>query len=441
MAPAALEVSVILVLIFLNGLLAMTEMAVVSARKARLQQRVNEGDEKAQAALNLANEPGDLLSTVQIGITLIGILAGAFGGATVARTLAGRLEEIPALAPFSSSIAFLAVVLLISYFSLIFGELVPKRLALNNPEKVAISMARPMGLISLLASPLVRLLSFSTNIVLKLVKSGVPDEPSVTEEEVKVMIEQGTQAGIFEEAEQDMLEGVFRLADLRIENLITPRTEVEWLDLSNPMADHLKKVMESDLSLFPVAEENIDEVRGVVHAKDLLAAYVRTGSFDLQEFIREPVYVPQYMPALKVLELIKESRLPMALVIDEYGGLQGLVTVNDILEAVVGDMLNLGEVDEPGIVQREDGSYLLDGMLNIREVADLFSIKSFPGERQGHFQTLAGFIITYLGRIPAAAEFFEWERLRFEVVDMDGLRVDKVMVRILPAQPDEPTLK
>jgi putative hemolysin len=247
-----------------------------------------------------------------------------------------------------------------------------------------------------------------------------------------VMIEQGTQAGVFEEAEQDMLEGVLRLADLRIELLITPRTEIEWLDLDSPAEENRKKVIESEHSIFPAASESLDGVRGVVQAKELLSRYVQDGSFNILEYLREPVYVPQNMPALKVLELIKDTRVPMALVIDEYGGLQGLVTVNDLLEAVVGDFRFRGPAEEPEIVQREDGSFLLDGMLNILEVKDLLNMPDLPGEKEGYFQTLGGFVITILGRIPSESDFFEWEGLRFEVVDMDGLRVDKVLVEAFP---------
>jgi putative hemolysin len=427
------ELSIIAVLIFFNGLLAMTEMAVVSSRKARLQQRINEGDEKARLALQVSNEPGDFLSTVQIGITLIGILAGAFGGATLASSLASLLSGFPVLAPFSTTIAFVSVVLLITYFSLIFGELVPKRLALSNPEKFAIIMVIPIRFLSFLAAPLVRLLSFSTNAVLRLLGGSASLEPTVTEEEIIVMIEQGTQAGVFEEAEQDMLEGVFRLGDLKVGYLITPRTDVDWLDLRLPVEELYMRVIESEHTRFLVGDGSLDEVRGVVPAKDLLAAYLQNGTIVLQEHLREPVYVPENMPALRVLELIKDTRVPMALVLDEYGGLSGLVTVKDIVEAVFGNLWLEDKVDKPEFVRREDGSWLLDGMLNINELTKILHVKDFPGEKQGHFQTLGGFIITYLGRIPAAAEFFEWRGMRFEIVDMDGLRVDKVLVTQVPS--------
>jgi putative hemolysin len=437
MLPPYFEVSIILLLILINGLLSMTEIALVSSRKARLQQRVNEGDKKAQTALDLANEPTSFLATVQIGITLVGVLAGAFGGATLARTVNEWLIQFPAIEPFSASISFIGVVLLIGYLSLLLGELVPKRLALNNPESVASVMARPMLFLTKLAQPLVSTLSFTSDIFLRLLGVKAIKEAPVTEEEVKVMIEQGTQAGVFEAAEQDMLVGVFRLGDLRVGHFLTPRTEIEWLDIEDTTEEHKRIIIESGRSRFPVAQGSLDDVMGVVQAKDMLVAFLKGGTVDLQENLREPLFVPENMPALKVLELLGDTRLPMALVIDEFGGLQGLVTVNDILEAIVGDISVRGEMDEPEIVQREDGSYLLDGMLTVDEVSELLQLDEFPGLKEGHFQTLAGFIITYLGRIPSTADSFEWENLRFEVIDMDGLRVDKVLVSPLPGKQEE----
>lgn len=435
------EIAIILILILINGLLSMTEIALVSSRKARLQQRINEGDGKAQTALDLANNPTTFLATVQIGITLVGILAGAFGGATLARTVDQWLVQFPALEPFSTTLSFVGVVILIGYLSLLMGELVPKRLALNNPESVASVMARPMLFLTKFAKPVVGTLSFTSDVVLKLLGVKAINEVPVTEEEVKVMIEQGTQAGVFEAAEQDMLVGVFRLGDLRVEHFLTPRTEIEWLDIEDTTEEHKRIIIESGRSRFPVATGSLDNVMGVVQAKDMLVAFLKGGTVDLRENLREPLFVPESMPALKVLELIGDTRLPMVLVIDEFGGLQGLVTVNDILEAIVGDVSVRGEMDEPEIVRRDDGSYLLDGMLSVDEVSEVLQLAEFPGLKEGHYQTLAGFIITYLGRIPTSAEYFEWAGMRFEVVDMDGLRVDKVLVSPLPVEREETSLQ
>jgi putative hemolysin len=435
MSTFSVEITIILLLILVNGFLSMTEIAVVSSRKTRLQQRYNDGDETARIALELANDPGPFLSSVQIGITLVGILAGAFGGATLARTIAASLEDVPALAPFSSSIGIAVVVVTITFLTLIFGELVPKRIAINDPEKISSKVARPMKMFARLASPLVGFLSMFTDLVLRVIGIRPPLEPPVTEEEVRVMIEQGTQAGVFEEAEQDMVVGVFRLGDLKVENLITPRTEIDWLDIEASPEEHQKTIIDSVRSRFPVGQGSLDNVLGVVQAKDLLVANLEGRSVDLHANLREPLFVPPHMSALKLLEMFKDSRLPMALVLDEYGGLHGLVTVNDILEAVVGDVSVKGERDEPEIVQREDGSWLIDGMVTVDEVSEVLDVENFPGEKEGHFQTLGGFIMTYLGRIPHTADVLEWGGLRFEVVDMDGLRVDKVL--IIPLTPPQ----
>lgn len=438
MLEATFEITFILLLILLNGLLAMSEIALVSSRKARLQQRINAGDEKARVALELASRPGDFLSTVQIGITLIGILAGAFGGATIAQSLSEVLMTVPLLAPISSTLSIAIVVVSITFLSLILGELAPKRLALNNPEDIASRVAGPMRFLSSLVRPLVSLLSWSTNLVLRIVGVTPSLEPAVTEEEVRVMIEQGTQAGIFEEAEQDMVAGVFRLGDLQAESLITPRTEIDWLDIDATPEEHQRKIVTTGHSRFPVAQGSLDNVLGVVQAKDLLAASLAGHSVDLQANLREPLFVPEHMPALMVMELFKKTRMSMALVIDEFGGLQGLVTLNDFLEAIVGSVSVMGERDEPEIVQREDGSWLLDGMLSMSEVTNVLNVAGFPGEKEGHYQTLGGFVITFLGRIPKTADSFEWSGMRFEVVDMDGLRVDKVLVAPLTSEAEEP---
>jgi putative hemolysin len=435
MSSLSLEVFFVVALILVNGVLAMAEMAVVSARKIRLQQRASEGDEKARAALFLAEDPGDFLSTVQIGISLVGILAGAFGGATIAEQLAARLSEILWLAPYSEALSVGVVVLAITYLSLVFGELVPKRLALNNAERTAATLAGPMRTLARLTSPAVRLLSFSTDLVLRLLGAKKSNEPLVTEEEVRVMIEQGTEAGVFEAAEQDMVAGVFRLGDRRVGTLITPRTEIVWLDLEDPPEVNQRKIIESVHSIFPVAEGSLDNVLGVVLAKDLLVSSLEGRPVILKDLLREPLYVPENMAALKALELLRAARLPMALVIDEYGGLQGMVTLNDILQAIVGEVSAPGEGEEPGIIQREDGSWLLDGMLPVDEFAELFDLDELPEIETAQYQTLGGFVMSHLGRIPTPGDHFEWADLRIEVMDMDGFRVDKVLV--VPENPNQ----
>jgi putative hemolysin len=423
-----LEGLVVVLLIFINGIFAMSEIAVVSARKTRLRQWAEEGNAKARAALELANNPNQFLATIQIGITLIGILAGAFGGATIARELAVILSDITWLAPYGEPLSLALVVFAITYLSLIVGELVPKRLALNNPERLAMAIAAPMQVLSRVAYPAVHLLGLSTEFVLRALGMKPSTEPPVTEEEIRALIEQGTQAGMFEEAEQEMVERVFRLGDRRVSAVMTPRTEIVWLDREASAQEIRRTITESAHSRFLVADGSLDNVLGVVHAKDLLAHMLGEQVVNLEATLQQPLYVPESMRALKVLELFKQSGTHIALVIDEYGGIQGLVTPSDILEAIVGDLPEAGEQVEPLAVQRADGSWLLDGMLPVDEFKDLFDLGELPGEDQGIYQTLAGFVIMQLGRIPAAADYFVWEGLKIEVVDMDGNRVDKVLV-------------
>jgi magnesium and cobalt exporter, CNNM family len=423
-----LEVLILLVLILANGVFAMSEIAIISARKARLQQQAEDGDLRARAALALAEDPNQFLSTTQIGITLVGIFAGAFGGATLSQKLAGWLSRNPTLEPYSSGLALGIVVLGITYLSLVIGELVPKRIGLTNPERIAAAVAGPMRLLSVLASPVVRLLSFSTDGLLRLLGIRPSTEPPVTEEEIRVLINQGTQAGVFEEAEQDLVESVFRLADQRISVLMTPRQDVEWLDVEDPPAETRRKVIDSVRSWFPVGHGTLDNIVGVVHAKSLLSECLAEEPLDLRALARPALFVPEGTRALKVLERFKESGTQIALVIDEYGGFEGLVTLTDILEAIVGDIPSQGEQGEPAIVRRDDGSWLLDGTLSLDDVKDLLRIRRLPGEDEGVYHTLGGFIMTQLGHIPSATDHFEWDGLRFEVMDMDGRRVDKVLV-------------
>jgi putative hemolysin len=427
------EAVAIFLLIILNGIFAMAEIAIVSSRKTRLQQWADEGDARARAALDLANAPNHFLATIQIGITLVGILAGAFGGATVARELALGLEDLPVVGPYSGSISLAVVVLAITYLSLIVGELVPKRLALNNPERIASRMASPMRALARLASPAVYVLGLSTDALLRALGMGPSVEPPVTEEEIRALIAQGTQAGMFEEVEQEMVERVFRLGDRRVSAVMTPRTEIVWVDSDASLEEIQQTLAESVHSRFLVAQGSLDNVLGVVHAKDLLLHFLRGQPLDLAAMLQQPLYVPESMRALEVLELFKRSATHIALVIDEYGGIQGLVTPSDILEAIVGDLPEPGEQVEPLAVEREDGSWLLDGMLPIDDFKELFHLHRLPGEDQGVYQTLAGFVIMQLGRIPSVSDHFEWEGLRIEVVDMDGNRVDKVLVMLTPA--------
>ncbi|MEH1821210.1 MAG: hemolysin family protein [Nostoc sp.] len=428
MSSITFEILIILVLIIANGVFSMSEMAIVSARKVRLQQLANQGDIKAKAALKLAESPNHFLSTVQVGISLIGILTGAFGGATIASRVAMYVRLIPLLAPYSEPISFGIVVLLITYFSLIVGELVPKRLALNNPERIASIVAIPMQALAAIASPVVFLLSASTDLILRVLGITASTEPQVTEEEIKILIEQGTEAGTFEEAEQDMVERVFRLGDRPVSYLMTPRPDIVWLDLDDSPEENRQKMVDSAYSRYPVCQGGLDNVLGVIPVTDLLARSFRGEPLDLTIGLRQPVFVPESTRGLKVLELFKQTITHMALVVDEYGVIQGLVTLNDIMSEIVGDVPSTDGQDQPQAVQREDGSWLLDGMLPVEEFLELFGMEEWESEERGSYQTLGGFVITHLGRIPAAADHFEWQSMRIEVMDMDGNRVDKVLV-------------
>lgn len=427
------HIAIILLLILANGVFAMSEIAIISAKKALLQRRAEEGDKGAATALDLANSPNRFLSTLQVGITLIGIFAGAFGGATIAEELGAWLgglvtsSGVKWLAPYTEGIALVVVVTVITYLSLVVGELVPKRLAMNRPERIARAIAGPMRGLSRLAGPAVSLLSGSTDLVLRLLGVHPSDEPSVTEEEIAVLLEQGTEAGIFQEAEHDMVKGVLLLDDRRASGLMTPRPDLVWLDLEESVEELRGKILAMPYARFPVAEGSLDNLLGEVQAKDLLAQSLAGAPLDIRALLRPSLYVPETMPALKVLEAFKQSGTEMAVVIDEYGSVQGLVTLQDILESIVGDIPSADERDEPEAVEREDGSWLLDGMLSVEELKEILNLDDLPDEERGFFQTLGGFVTMQIGRIPTAADYFEWGHWRFEVMDMDGPRVDKVL--------------
>ena len=430
-----LEVFIILLLIVANGLFALTEMAVTTSRKSRLEAMAEDGDPGAKKALALSENPTDFLSAVQIGITLIGILTGAFGGAKLSGHLEGLVKEIPFLAPYSDVISLAVVVSIITYLSLILGELVPKRIALNSPEAIAAFVAGPVSGLVKIFNPLVKLLSVSTEFILSITRTKPLDEPPVTEEEVKVMIGQGTQHGVFEEAEREMVENIFVLSDMRVSSLMTPRTQIAWLDLDEELPDNLKLLLESKYSCFPVARGTLDDIVGVVYTKEILAQQVLGEAVELEKFAHDPVYVPRTTTALKVLELIKKEGTQIALVVDEFGGISGLITLNDILSYIVGEAAEPEDPADPDIVQREDGSWLLDGMLPLEEFKELFDLDELPGEERDYFHTLAGFVVSYFGYIPGVAEYFEWNGLRFEVLDMDRTRVDKILVSKVPEPP------
>jgi putative hemolysin len=428
MSSAIFEIALIIILIVANGIFSGSEIAIVSVKKIRLEQLARRGNRKARKALKLANSPNDFLSTVQIGITLISILSGAFGGATLAGRLKLVLDNIPSIKPYSETLSFLLVVTIITYLSLVVGELVPKRIALNNPEKIACNVAAPMESLAKLTAPVVSLLGFSTDGLLKLMGFRASEESPVTEEEILASIEQGTQAGTFEVAEQEMVTRVFRLGDRPIKNLMTPRTSIAWLDADASLEETQREIMDSSYSRFPVGESSLDDCLGMLRVKDFLSAHLSGETIDLRAILQAPLFVADSTRVLNVLELFKQSGTHIALVTDEYGGIEGLVTLNDVIESIVGNLPNDDEISEPQVIQREDGSYLLDGLLAIDELKAILQRESLPEEEEGQYQTLGGYVMAYLGKIPTSGDHFEVENLRFEVMDMDGVRVDKVMV-------------
>ena len=441
MSEIGMDVLIISLLILANGVFALSEMAVVTARKSRLQEWASKGNTKAKAALELVNTPNRLLLAVQIGITLVGILAGTFGTRTFAEPLSATIASITAIEPYSRPIALGLVVLGITYLVLVMGELVPKRLAMHYSDGIATVLAFPLRWFSRILSPLVYLLTISTDVVCRLFGKTQAQAPSVTEEEIKTLVQQGTAAGVFEESEQDMVEAVLRLGDKTAHSLITPRTKIAWIDLGDSVEQIREKILQSGHSRFPVATETLDNVTGIVQAKDLLAMSLAGKPLDLKVLMQQPLFVPRTISVLALLESFKKSGNHIALVVDEYGGIEGLLTHHDILEAIAGDIPFGATPNDPKAVQRHDGSWLLDGMLSVDEFKEIFHLENLPGEKKDAYQTLGGFIFTQMGRVPTVAESFEWNDLRFEVVDMDGKRIDKVLVAAVQKKATESAVK
>ena len=425
------EILIIALLIFLNGLFALSEIAVVSSRKMRLQQRANEGDSGAQTALQLAENPNIFVSTTQIGVTSIGVVAGAFGAATVADLLAAQIENIPVLQPYAHLLGLGIVVVLITALILLIGELLPRRLALHNPERIAALVAGPMLLVSRLFSPIVYLMGGATDMILRFFGVTANEELPIMEEKLQVLFDQSTQAGVFEIAEQDMVAGVFSLSDRRVSSLMTPRTEIVWLDVTDTLELIRETIAESPYSRFPVCQDELDNVLGVIKSRDLLLSHLRGEPLDLNAHLSPVLYIPETALASRALEMFKqaETNPELMLAVDEFGGVQGLLTLTDIFEEIVGEI----EIGEPQATLRQDGSWLLDGMLSVEDFKEIFNIRHLPDEQE--YETLGGFVMMQLGRIPQAADRFEWNNLTFEVVDMDNKRVDKVQVTNIPTKP------
>ncbi len=419
-----LNALIVFFLILLNGFFAMSELAVVSAKRSRLQQLAEEGSRRAAIALKLTENPTAFLSTVQVGITLVGILAGAYGGSVFAAPLAERLRTVPALAGSADLLAFAVVIVSITYLSLIFGELVPKRFALKRPEAIAVTVAPVLRGLAAVGAPVVWLLSVSTVAVSRLFGAATDESNMVTEEDVKAMIAEGTQSGVFEEKEREMLEGVLRIADRNVRSIMVPRPDADWLAAGDPADTILDEIRAAGHSRFPVTGEDSDDIIGVVQAKDLLEQVRRTGTIDVAAAIREPLFVNETMPILKLLERFRASNLHMAIVLDEYGAFEGIVTPTDIL-AAIGGSLPEGEHEDYSIAQRADGSWLIDAGLPIDTVERTLAPIRFPKERD--YETLAGFMLDGFGHIPEIGESLVFGEWRLEVVDLDGRRIDKIL--------------
>jgi len=424
-----MELLVLLLLILISGVFVLSEMAVVSARRARLQQWSDEGRAGAGAALALAHSPAHFLSTTQIAITLISILTGALGEATLSDRLADGLSRVASLQPYARGLAFWIVVIGIAACALVLGELVPKRLALINPEGVASAMARPMQVLSKAMFPLVRLMSFATELVLKLLGVRASGEPPVTEEEINVLMEQGAEAGVFEKHEQAIVSRVFRLDDELISTVMTPRGDIVFFDLNEPFETNREKLLRSGHSRFVVCRGGLQDVVGILRAKTLLDAAFESKPLDFASDIAKPLFVPDTLTMIELLGAFKKHRQHLALVIDEYGEVQGLVTMNDIMEALVGDVATAEDSAEPDIVQRDDGSWLVDGAIVIERFKEAIGLDQDLADENGHsYRTLGGLAMKVLGRVPQVGDRFLSGGLRFEVVDMDQNRVDKLLV-------------
>jgi putative hemolysin len=423
------EILIIFLLIVASGVFAMSEMALITARKSQLQDWIKIGHRRARIALDLALAPDQFLSTVQAGATLLCVLAGAFAGRSVVGWIAEYAKAIPFISSYHQEIGLAVAVLSITYLLLVIGALVPKRLAARHPEKIAVALAIPLRLFTKIAAPIVQLLTVSTDAVCWLFGKHNSNESlaAVTEEEIRTLVRQGTEAGVFEESEQDMVEAVLRLGDKPARSLMTPRTRIAWLDLESADDQIREKILSSGHSRFPVGTGGLDMVAGVVHTKDLLAHNLAGHALDLRALFQQPLFVPRTVSALEVLDSFKKSGQHVALVVDEYGGIEGLLTHHDILEAIAGDIPFGGRIGSPKAVQRQDGSWLLDGMLSVDEFKEMFHLENLPGEKRDAYQTLGGFVFRQMGRIPAVADSFEWNGLRLEVVDMDGKRIDKVL--------------
>jgi len=431
-----MELLVIALLLIVNGIFAMYEIALVSARKSSLDDEAKSGRRGARTALGLLDEPEKVLSAIQVGITLIGIVSGAYAGLALAEDVVPLFQNIPPLAAHARTLSVILVVGVMTYLSLIIGELVPKTIALNNAEAIAIVLSPVMKLFSTATYPVVWILSISTKLVLKLFGIENRQETPVTEQELRLFLKKGSEHGVIEKEESDMINEVIRFGDKRASALMTPRVDVIWLDIHQADDEILAEAMNSTFPRLLVCEDEVDHVKGVVNARDVLAYYIKHQTLRLSEIMFEPLFIPEQAPALKVLELFRKTKKHFGIVINEYGSMEGIITLHDLTENIMGDLPALGDLDEPEAFQREDGSYLMDGSMKVEDVEDLLKVHSLfeDEDERPDVNTLGGLAMYQLNRIPKIGDKFSARGYLFEIVDMDGNRVDKLLVR--EAAPD-----
>lgn len=422
------SIVIILLLIIMNGIFSMTELAIVTSRKVRLNQKAKEGNTKAETALKLADHPNELLSTIQIGITLIGIVTGAFGGAALSGKVAPIIARVDALTPYSQEISIVLVIALTTYLSLIIGELVPKQVALVNPEKTAMIVARPMYYFSVINKPVIWVLSKSTALILKMLGVKKPNKPDVTEEEIQHLIEQGVYSGAVEEIEHEMVDQIFYMSDKRLSDILVPRTQLVWIDIESSFAENMQIINDSYHSRFPVGKGSLDEFLGIIHTKRVFQFLLKGEKFSIEDCIEETLLLPEHMKVFQALETVKESGMHEAVVVDEYGGIEGFVTLHDFMENIFGELPYHEEEAEPQITRRDDSTWLADGLIPVDAFIRYFDLEDEMDMDSGDYHTLGGFFTSYLGDIPEVGDVINIEDLKLEIVDMDHVRVDKIMI-------------
>ncbi len=421
-----MEILILLILIFVNALFVMSEIALVSVRKGRLEAMSNKGDEKAKAALDLAENPEKFLSTAQIGITLISILTGVYSGEKFSKDLKPVVEQIEVLNPYAETVSTVIIVVLVTFLSIVFGELIPKRIGMLRAEKIAKAVAFPMNILSKIAYPIVWLLNGITNLIFKLFNIKVSSDSAVTEEEIKAMISEGSEHGTIEEEEKDIIERVFHLGDRSITSLMTHRTDIQWLSVSATVEDVKNKFDDIIFSSYPVCEDIVDNIKGIINVKDLVKANATTL---LKDLAKPAMFVPENNTAYQLLEKFKATKIHSCFIVNEYGTLEGMITLNDILEAIVGDVPQSGQ-EEYEIITRQDGTYLVDAQIQFYNFLSHFEKTEWVNEDEHDFDTLAGFVLHELEHIPKTGETFDWRGFQFEIVDMDGQRIDKLIIKI-----------